>query len=377
MAGLYIHIPFCRKKCVYCNFYSIANLNQKERLVGALKAEIGFRQDFIDKEIIETIYIGGGTPSLLDISQIEELIGQARGYFNISRNPEITLEANPDDLDKKYLNQLSNSSVNRLSIGIQSFFDDDLKYLRRIHTADQGLNSVLMARDAGFSNLSIDLIYGIPGLTNHIWKENIEKAVALQIPHISCYSLTSEPGTPLPKLINSGKVAPLDEDQSVLHFQTLIDELTKNNYLHYEISNFCLPGSFAAHNTNYWRGIKYLGIGPSAHSYNGAIRTWNVSSVDKYIHQIESGVFEPESEVLCLSDKFNEYVMTSLRTMWGADANFIETNFGTGYRIHFLNLVHEFVEKGFIKESGFVYLLTDSGKLFADKIASDLFVVDH
>lgn len=377
MGGIYIHIPFCKRKCVYCNFYSIANLSQKEHLVKALSKELVLRKQFLQNEKIETIYLGGGTPSLLSMGDINGLIDQIGKYYSIAGDAEITLEANPDDLSADYLSHLSRSPVNRLSIGIQSFFDEDLKYLKRIHTAGQGLNSVLNAGNAGFTNLSIDLIYGIPTLTNANWLENIQKSVDLKLTHISCYSLTVEPGTLLPKLIHSGKAMSLDEDQSVDHFQVLISEMSKNGYIHYEISNFSLPGKMAVHNTNYWRGKKYLGLGPSAHSYDGNQRYWNIASVEKYINEIESGKPEPESELLSVKDRYNEYVMTSIRTMWGVDAGFIGDTFGNSLANHFKMTIQSYILSGFVIQKRNKYFLTDEGKLFSDRIASDLFVVEN
>jgi len=375
MAGIYLHIPFCKRKCVYCNFYSIASQTRQADLVKCLKLELQKRKHLVDNEIIETIYFGGGTPSLLKSYEIDSVFETIFQNYSLSDTPEITLEANPDDITEEYLCHLAATPVNRLSIGIQSFHEADLKYLKRIHSSGQALNSVKAAQDKGFSNLSIDLIYGIPTLTGEGWLENIHKAIDLNVPHISCYSLTVEEGTPLPGLIKKGKLTSPEDEQSISQFRILMKKMKSGGYRHYEISNFCLPGMEAVHNTHYWKGKKYLGIGPSAHSFDGNTRSWNVASVTEYIRQVEEGRLSPQSEILSISDHYNEYVMTSLRTMWGIEIKTITDRFGPVMTGHFHDAVSEYLSSGKVIQKEGTYFLSDEGKLWADRIASDLFWV--
>jgi len=374
MAGIYLHIPFCKQKCHYCNFYSIASIKHKDLLLKALLKDIAHQRNYLGNEIVETIYFGGGTPSLLSQSEINEIFSEITKHFKISSSPEITLEANPDDLEKDYLQSLKKTPVNRLSIGIQSFFKIDLIYLNRIHSADQAYNSIKDAQDIGFQDLSIDLIYGIPTLSETNWYKNLQFFFEFDLPHLSAYALTVEHKTALEVLIRNKKVKPVLEDQAVKHFQILIDQMNTRNYVHYEISNFCKRNNYSKHNRSYWFGEKYLGIGPSSHSFDGDSRQWNISNVTKYISEINAGRIPAEIEKLTLDQKYNEYILTSLRTLWGTDEKYIQEKFGDSYNLHFIQSVKRFIESDEITIKENNYCLTDSGKIFADGIASDLFV---
>ncbi len=374
MAGLYIHIPFCRQKCHYCNFFSLASRKNHEQIIASLLQEMMLQKNYHANETLKTIYFGGGTPSLFSPEIIENLIQQANDVFGVEKDAEITLEANPDDVTSGWLHHLNGASVNRLSLGIQSFFDDDLAWLNRSHNATQAINAVKSAQDSGFQNLSIDLIYGIPTLSNQRWLENISKALALEVPHISAYALTVEPGTALDLFIRKGKYQPVDDKKAAHQFNILMKKLAQKKFIHYEISNFCTEGNFSKHNKSYWSGEKYLGLGPSAHSYNGISRQWNVSNISDYIKSISAGIIPAEKEILTKNQKFNEYLMTSLRTVWGTDLEKIEAVFGKEFHDYTLNEIKPsilnkqvFIEEGKIR-------LTNAGKLFADRIAADIFI---
>jgi len=374
MAGLYVHIPFCRQKCHYCNFFSLASRKNQPQLIASLLQEMELQQAYPGGEPLNTIYFGGGTPSLFSPEIIENLIQKANDIFGIEHHAEITLEANPDDINNNWLAGLGKTSVNRLSIGIQSFFDEDLVYLHRAHNADEATEAVKSAQDSGFHNLSIDLIYGIPTLNDERWIENINKALALEVPHISAYALTVEPGTALDLFIRKGKYQNVDDEKAARQFTILMERLAQNNFVHYEISNFCTEGSFSKHNTSYWSGEKYLGIGPSAHSYDGISRQWNVSNISEYIKSINLGIIPAENESLTKIQKFNEYLMTSLRTVWGTDLEKIETVFGKEFHDYTLNEI----QPSIVKELAFIadnkIRLTSAGKFFADRIASEMFI---
>ena len=373
MAGIYLHIPFCRRKCHYCNFFSVASLKYKERFLQAIKDEIFIRKNYLDPDI-ESIYLGGGTPSLMQLSEIEAILAAIRENFTLAKDCEITLEANPDDIDPTLLQGYISIGINRLSIGVQSFFDDDLEYLNRIHSAERAEQSVIQAKEAGFTNISLDLIYGIPTLTPEKWKENLRKAFSLDVDHISAYSLTVEPKTPLDLLIRKMKLPGPVEDAVVEHFTILLKMMQDQGYEHYEISNFCRPGKYSRHNSMYWKGISYLGLGPSAHSYNGHSRQWNLSNLVHYIDQVERNELFYESETLTPVQKYNEYVMVSLRTKWGCDSRKIRNEFGDETGVWFVLHASRYVKSGDIIEKQGIYTLTDQGKLFADGIASELFL---
>jgi oxygen-independent coproporphyrinogen-3 oxidase len=374
MSGIYLHIPFCKQKCHYCNFFSVASLKHRHDFIGVLKKEIALKKDYLENEEVRTIYFGGGTPSLLVKSEIEVLIEKLTKHFNVIPDVEITLEANPDDLDRVKLNELRSTPVNRLSIGIQSFHDDDLVYLNRVHNNKASLDSILLAKEAGFKNLTIDLIYGIPTLTLEKWHLNLEKFFELDVPHLSAYSLTIEPKTALAALVNKKKLANVDEEESIRHFELLLELMEKKGYTHYEISNFSKPGFYSKHNSLYWLGGHYLGLGPSAHSFNGKSRHWNVSNLGKYMGLEDYQSVVEETEVLTPNQKYNEYVMTSLRTVWGCDTEHINNVFGNQYSSYFLRVAKRFIGEGKIRSENNKYYLTDIGKLFADGIASEFFL---
>ncbi|MGD0709976.1 MAG: radical SAM family heme chaperone HemW [Bacteroidales bacterium] len=373
MAGIYIHIPFCKSKCHYCNFYSLASSRYVKDFIPALIKEIELHHNYLEGETIDTIYFGGGTPSLLEYDSMMQVFDKLQQTFVIAATPEITLEANPDDLNTAKLKAIRQTPVNRLSIGIQSFFDDDLKYLNRIHTASQAEAAVKRSQDNGFENISIDLIYGIPTLTDDKWKQNLEHSFSLSVPHISAYSLTVEPKTALDNLIRKGKSKPVNEEQSINQFKILMNEMKLNDFTHYEISNFCKEGFISIHNSNYWKGGRYLGLGPSAHSFNLQSRQWNNSNIVEYIKKIETSAPVVEKETLSERDKFNEYIMTSLRTMWGCDLNYIASTFGPDTRKEVEKRSELFITKEQMMLKNDTLYLTDIGKLFADGIAADLF----
>lgn len=341
--------------------------------------ELDLRKNFFpDKTIIESIYFGGGTPSLLTIDEINDFISAIYQLFSVSEQPEITLEANPDDLTEAYLTALKNNTlINRFSIGIQSFHNADLNYMNRAHNATEALQCIQNAQKVGFNNLSIDLIYGTPTMSNEQWQQNLQTAFGLGIPHISCYALTLEDKTALNTAIRTQKKAPIAEERVTEQFFLLLEAMHKQQYVHYEISNFCKEPYYALHNTNYWRGIPYLGIGPSAHSYDGINRSWNIANNNIYIQKIKTGEAFFETEKLSKSDRYNEYIMTTIRTIFGVDSTKIKEEFGEDFLRHFLLEVSPFIEKKWVKVSENIYRLTDSGKLFCDYISENLFIIEQ
>lgn len=341
--------------------------------------ELEMRKKFFpEKTQIDTIYFGGGTPSLLSANEINTLIQQIYRLFTVAEQPEITLEANPDDLTKAYLQTLKKQTpINRFSIGIQSFWEEDLRYMNRAHNAEEAMRCIQQAQQAGFDNLSIDLIYGTPTLSKEQWRKNLQTAFDLQVPHISCYALTVENKTALSAEIKKKKKAAVDDELMVQQFSILLEEIKRNGYLQYEISNFCKPPHFAQHNTNYWRGISYLGIGPSAHSFDGKIRYWNVSNNTIYINKIEANEPAYEQELLSERERYNEYVMTSLRTVFGVAVKKINHDFGDIYVRHFYLEIAPFIEKKWVECTDEIYTLTDLGKLFCDFITEELFIIKN
>ncbi len=373
-AGIYLHIPFCKQACVYCNFHFSVSLKNKGNLVKAMLAEIELQRDYVQGIPLSTIYFGGGTPSLLHADEINTLIDAIYKYFPVNGLTECTLEANPDDLSAAYLKGLKTTPVNRLSIGIQSFHDNDLLYMKRAHTAQQADYAIKAAQDAGYPNLSIDLIYGTPGLKDEGWKGNLNKVRELQVPHFSAYALTVEDKTALHHAILKNKSAPVDSEQAAGQFELLMEFAANNGFDHYEISNLALPGKHAIHNTNYWLGHHYLGIGPSAHSFNGHSRKSNISNNAIYTDSLLTGKEMPtEVEVLTTTQQLNEYIMTSLRTMWGCDLGYITSRWGGGYAEEVEKNIKGMINRGLVQKTNLVLTVTNSGKLFADKIASDLF----
>ena len=375
MASIYIHIPYCKQQCTYCNFHFRIAQNDKVEMLKSIKKEIAMRQAYLNDETISSIYFGGGTPSILSKAEIDSLITTISSYFTIATDAEITLECNPDDLDKNMLTDLKDIGINRLSIGIQSFDDADLTFMNRSHNAKQALGCIHLAKEVGFKNITIDLIYGLPEQGNEKWKENLIQMLALDIQHFSAYSLTVEPKTALKHLIEKKKVTPLDDKITVEHFNTLVQIATENDFIHYEISNFGKDGYFSNHNTAYWKNQHYLGVGPSAHSFNGTSRQWNISSNKQYIEKINTNNNYFEVEELSNSQQYNEYIFTSLRTIWGVNLNYIVTQFGMDTQQHFKEEVLKWIEQGKVYTEDKNYVLSKSGKLYADAIASDLFIV--
>lgn len=374
--SIYIHIPFCRKACTYCDFHFSVNHDRIDELVDALVKELHLRKNYLgDKTIIDTIYFGGGTPSLLNSDQLKKIFDGINSNYSVSPNAEITLEANPDDLTIFKLDELKNSPLNRLSIGVQSFHEPDLQMMNRAHTANMARQSVLDAAEAGFDNITIDLIYGMPGMMVQKWKENLMLAFSLPVKHLSCYSLTVEKKTALEKMIREGKIAPLDDTASAMHFKILMHEAAQHGFEHYEISNFAIPGFYSQHNSSYWKDKPYIGIGPSAHSYNGTSRQWNIANNTAYVNAINKNEIPAETEILSAENKYNEYIMTRLRTSWGADINFIREKFGVTFETNFLKQIQSYIESGDVSLNNNTYILTEKGKLIADRIASDTFVL--
>lgn len=372
MAGIYIHIPFCRVACHYCNFFFSTTLQLKNEVVDAILREIeltpGKRNDSI-----ETIYFGGGTPSLLTTGQLQKVLDTLKAMFSISESAEITLEANPDDINPQIAEEWRRMGINRLSIGIQSFHDADLQWMNRAHNASQGLNSIDIIRDAGFANFSIDLIFGAPVTSMDDWKSNVSRAIHLKIPHISSYALTVEPATALDKMIRQKKRKNTDADEQARQYEYLMDAMAAAGYDHYEISNFSLPGMHSRHNSSYWKGIPYFGFGPGAHSFDGSQRKWNISSNPAYIKSINQGIIPSESEQITPVKKMNEYIMTSLRTASGIDLLHFVNSFGEEKLEQLIKGFDTSIHYGHAILNNQQFYLTREGKLFADGIAADLF----
>jgi len=375
LAGIYLHIPFCKKACFYCDFHFSTSLKKKDELISCLEKELEIRKDELKDETIETIYFGGGTPSLLSVEEIELLMKSIYENYTVSANPEITLEANPDNLTDAKIFELAESPINRLSIGIQSFFEDDLKLMNRAHNSDEA-KSCLSAAIGSFDNITVDLIYGIPNMPVEKWKKNLQTVFDLGIHHISSYALTVEPNTALDSFIKNGKYPPLDEALAKQHFDVLVEETQKNGFVHYEISNFGKPNYFSQHNTSYWLGKKYLGIGPSAHSFNKTNRSWNVSNNTKYIKAILENKLPNEVEELSKNDQFNEYIITGLRTIWGVSLAEVELEFGIDYKNKLLVSAENFIIQELLEIDNYVLKTTKKGKFLADGIASDLFILN-
>ena len=376
MAGIYIHIPFCKQACFYCNFHFSISLALKNDFVAALLKEIDFRKEYLQNELVETIYFGGGTPSLLTEEDLKLIFEKIFSSFNISKSAEITLEANPDDINIEKLKCWKRNQINRLSIGVQSFFEEDLKWMNRAHNAAQAIKCINDAQSEGFENMSVDLIYGTPGLTNENWKKNVQQLIDLHVPHISCYALTVEPKTALNKMINEKKVRDINTEQQAEQFILLMNWLNNAGYEHYEISNFAKPGMRSKHNSSYWQQKKYLGLGPSAHSFNDESRQWNIANNALYIQSIINNNFSFEKEALTRVQKLNEYIMISLRTMEGCDINFVKNKFGTHEAEQLLTHAKSFIEQKKIENINGKLILTKEGKLFADGIAAELFFED-
>jgi len=374
MAGIYIHIPFCKQKCTYCDFhFSTSFESYRKEMVQSICAELVLRKEFLANELINSIYFGGGTPSILNESELSSIFKTINDNFKISSIAEITLEANPDDISMESLHLWKKRGINRLSIGIQSFKQSDLRWMNRAHTAQESLNCIQLASSAGFKNLTVDLIYGLPNLTNDEWISHIQKVVNFGVTHISAYCLTVEENTVLNKLVNEKKIIPASEDQQSEQFLLLVNELQSLGFEQYEISNFCKPNHEAVHNSNYWTGQKYLGVGPSAHSYNGTERTWNIRNNPKYMKQVKVGEGYFESEILTPENRFNELLMTGLRTKFGVEIAQLEQLFPLDSG--FWYVVKQCIENGVMIQTNSHLILTIQGRLQADRIASDLFQI--
>jgi oxygen-independent coproporphyrinogen-3 oxidase len=375
MSGIYIHIPFCKQACHYCDFHFSTSLKKKDEMILALAKEIVLRKNEAKNETIETIYFGGGTPSILSIEDIKLLIDEVYKNYNVVENPEITVEANPDDLTEERIIKLSNNRVNRLSIGIQSFFEDDLKMMNRAHNSNEASNCLEIATKY-FDNISLDLIYGIPGMSNDKWKQNIEKALSYNIPHISSYALTVEPKTALETFIKKGIIVAPNDEVAQEHFHILVETLQKKGFIHYELSNFGKENYFSKNNSSYWLGKKYIGIGPSAHSFNGTSRSWNIANNTLYIKSIQENKLPLTSEKLTKEDSYNEYIMTGLRTIWGVSLERIESEFGQEFLNYLNTQSQKFINDGLLEIENSILKTTKKGKFLCDGIASDLFMLN-
>ena len=373
MSGIYIHIPFCRKACLYCDFHFSTNLTNKNYLVNAICIEITNRKNYLESNTVNSIYFGGGTPSLLSLLELEQILTVVRATYKVDTKAEITFELNPEDAELNYLKALKQLGINRLSIGLQSFDDEELKWMNRAHSAQQNFDCIKLAQQADFENISVDLIYGSKFQTPDTWYKTLQTAFGLDVQHLSSYNLTVESRTQLNHLIKEKKESEVDSEIGSQLFDILMEETERNGFTQYEISNFCKPGYMAVHNSNYWRGFSYLGIGPSAHSYNGVSRRYNVRSNTQYIQAIENNKPFYEEETLTANDKYNEYILTSLRTQWGCDVKEIKTSFGEKYADYFLTQLETHRQKNFIDIKQNTVILNKQGKHFADGIASDLF----
>ncbi len=374
MAGIYVHIPFCKQSCFYCDFHFSTSLWRKDEMLTAIAKELEIRKEELHKEVIETIYFGGGTPSILSSEEIIDLLEVISKNYTLANELEITLEANPDDLNKQKIKELSETPINRLSIGIQSFFDEDLKMMNRAHNAEEAKKCLTFATQY-FDNITVDLIYGIPNMSHKRWKENLQMVFDFGIPHISSYALTIEPKTVLQVYVDKGKYPNVSDALSKQHFDILVEETHKNGMIQYETSNFGKTNYFSKHNISYWLGKKYLGIGPSAHSFNGTHRSWNVSSNMKYINAINKGILPCETELLSIENQYNEYVMTGLRTIWGISLNKIEQDFGVSYLKYLLNTSQKHIDKGLLQIKNNAITATKQGAFLIDGISADLFYV--
>ncbi len=375
MSGIYIHIPFCKQACHYCDFHFSTSLKKKDEMILALAKEIEMRKSEFQDEIVETIYFGGGTPSILSIEDLRFLIDEIYRNYKVVENPEITVEANPDDLTENRIIELSKNKVNRLSIGIQSFFEDDLKMMNRAHNAEEAKKCLETATQY-FDNISIDLIYGVPEMSNEKWLQNIETALSFGVPHISSYALTVEPKTALHSFIQKGIIQQPDDEIAQEHFHILVDKLSENGFIHYELSNFGKENYFSKNNSSYWLGKKYIGIGPSAHSYDGKNRGWNISNNSLYIKSIQENKLPIEIETLTKTDRYNEYIMTGLRTIWGVSLERVEQEFGKSYLDYLNRQAAKFIEDHLLFVDDNILRTTKKGKFLSDGIASDLFLLN-
>jgi len=374
MAGIYVHIPFCKQKCSYCDFHFSTTFHKyRTEMIESICKEIIYRKDYLAHQTIETVYFGGGTPSLLTKNEFEKILNTIQNTFNISVDLEFTVEANPDDINEHNLKDWKDIGVNRLSIGLQSFREEDLRWMNRAHNSTEALNCVSMAQKAGFDNLSVDLIYGLPNLSTEDWKKNIQHVIDMKVPHVSAYCLTVEEKTSLHQMVKNNKIKPATEDEQSDQFNLLIETLAENGLEQYEISNFSKPGKHSVHNSNYWFGKHYLGIGPSAHSFNGASRSWNISNNQQYIKKITNNEKWDEIEVLSKANQFNELLMVGLRTKFGVNIKKLKEILP--FSIAFQNTLNTFIANEWVVEEEENLRLTKEGRLKADYIASELFVI--
>ncbi|HEX3007765.1 MAG TPA: radical SAM family heme chaperone HemW [Bacteroidales bacterium] len=372
MSSIYIHIPYCKRVCYYCDFHFSVAMKNKDKLMNSLKQELLMRKDYLSGAPLQSIYFGGGTPSVLEIAEVADILNTIYALHKVSSDAEITFEANPDDLTKEYLTALRNLGINRLSIGVQSFHDKDLTWMNRRHNAADAERCIKLSQDCGFPNLNIDLIYGTPTLTSDLWQENLEKFASLDIPHLSAYHLTIEPKTVLGIWKKRGKLREITEDESLKEFNMLVDFTSAHGYEHYEISNFCKDGKYSRHNLNYWMQGTYLGAGPSAHSYDGKSRQWNIALNDSYIQKISQGLPYFEEEELSVSEQFNDYLLTHLRTRWGIQFDEVKTRFGEEYFRHLQKELSRYKDSGVLHIDSNGAALTTKGKLVADRVISEL-----
>jgi oxygen-independent coproporphyrinogen III oxidase len=374
MAGIYIHVPFCKKLCFYCDFYHIISQEDNSAFIDALIKEASMRKDYLGNETISTIYLGGGTPSVFSVKELGTILNHIYKLFKVSKDCEITIELNPDDIQPTYLSGLKNHNINRISLGIQSWRDSDLKMLNRRHDSTQAVTALKETFNAGFENVTIDLIYGLPGMSLQDWASNLDFSFSFNIQHLSAYHLTFEPGTVFGKMLEKGMISEIDEDDSAAQFNILIEKAESAGFIHYEISNFGKPGFFSVHNSNYWKQISYLGLGPSAHSFNGYSRQWNICDLKGYIKSLDKGKSFFDREELDTKTRFNEYIMTSLRTMWGIDLEYVEKMFEKEGYDYVVNLAGKFKEYGMMKQDKKTLVLTNQGKMISDNIISEFII---
>ena len=374
MAGIYVHIPFCKKLCFYCDFYHVISVNDNSAFIDALLKEASLRKDYLESETVSTIYFGGGTPSVFSVKDLGTILNHINKLFRVEQDCEISIELNPDDVLPAYLEGLKDLNINRISMGIQSWRDSDLKMLNRRHDSAQAIKALKDTLDAGFENITIDLIYGIPGMSLKEWESNLDFSLSFDIKHLSAYHLTFEPGTVFGKMLEKGTISEIDENESVAQFNILIEKAESAGFIQYEISNFGKPGYFSIHNSNYWKQVSYLGLGPSAHSFNGYSRQWNIRDLKGYIKLISAGKSFYESEELNSKTRFNEYIMTSLRTMWGIDLEYVEEMFEKEGYDYIINLAGKFKNYGLMKQEKKSLILTNQGKLISDNIISEFMI---
>ena len=377
MAGIYIHIPFCKKLCFYCDFYHIISLKDNKAFIDALQKEALLRKDYLGSEKVSTIYFGGGTPSVFSIEEIGIILDSIKKFYNVTDDCEITIELNPDDVNTGYLKNLKQHDVNRISLGIQSWRDTDLKMLNRRHDSTQAVKALKDTLNAGFKNVTIDLIYGIPGMERKDWESNLDFSFSFDIKHLSAYHLTFEKGTVFGRMLEKGDISEIDEDESAAQFNTLIEKAESAGFIQYEISNFGKPGYFSLHNSNYWKQVSYIGLGPSAHSFNGYSRQWNLRDVKGYIKAINTGKIFFEREELNTKTRFNEYIITSLRTMWGIDLEYVERMFEKEGYDYVVNLASKYRNYGMMKQEKNSLVLTNQGKMISDNIISEFMMSDE